>query len=824
MPVSLESFQNVANASFFGKRDIILRGEGDAQRATLGNLVFSSGQAANDATMAAFRTALEQKYGVFGLHAFDTVLGTRMQLHKSLRASDVKATLSQLQTLKERRFLNELGRQLDTDPQVQEMSKLARNELRTMLRLGAEDHFAEARACNTPEELTQLVSRLIREAVPRAVEQAEANALMAPEDVELQFLQEKPLGERHHVETEVAADQPMGLMRMGRTDFKGWTTSVEDRVKRGAIGVGMRVNRSGNPVLFEKLKTNGVEPGFICRQDWSLDDTRGLMADIFSDENLDKLIEIIDKSPSLKEAQQAGEDVRILGMKAGRAHPAGIAFAAEFVLEQELGKPDSPLAKAFAELCPDLTKEDLFPSDRATLNEQHSINLKRAKRALFAPLRDAVMNYGKSGGPYSDLPIFRHFTDRHIVKLDYNEGDRAIQRQAAHAGKFRLPERTSIKGGAFKGFFFRNFRLTSADSASAGAVSEALANDLTRLMGVPAQELSLVRGEYSDGHPKLMLSAKFASGYRDLEYGFLKDGQAVTPTGEPPVEPLGKYKALFLALADRDAVGSHGQNKGIVNGHFFAIDPGHSLEGNGKDLVISDDLSFRDTGANILEKRFRNFSVFDDDTRFAKLQGVLKLRELMGGGRVGTLFNDYRRQFDPNETGISAEEKKLRQQIQENINQMQTEFTDQITKITTACKAQLDLYDALEGDGPQMQEQAINTIENLEKLTSPTTWTSPHGEVQLKHLAVLPETRVAWTAEVRGDNLIYRCDKPLDAEARQRLGNLAAKANVVFGIGANGSAVITVAKADAAQFFETFSEQHVAELTHPDEAAARSAE
>ena len=154
---------------------------------------------------------------------------------------------------------------------------------------------------------------------------------------------------------------------------------------------------------------------------------------------------------------------------------------------------------------------------------------------------------------------------------------------------------------------------------------------------------------------------------------------------------------------------------------------------------------------------------------------------------------------------------------------MQTEFTDQITKITTVCKAQLDLVDALADDGPQMQEQAINTIENLEKLTSPTTWTSPHGEVQLKHLAVLPETRVPWTAEVRGDNLIYRCDKPLDAEARQRLENLAAKANVVFGIGANGSAVITVAKADAAQFVETFSEQHVAELTHPDEAAARSA-
>ena len=53
--------------------------------------------------------------------------------------------------------------------------------------------------------------------------------------------------------------------------------------------------------------------------------------------------------------------------------------------------------------------------------------------------------------------------------------------------------------------------------ASIGAVREALANDITRLLGIPAQELSLVRGEYSDGHPKLMLAAKYAETFDGVE-------------------------------------------------------------------------------------------------------------------------------------------------------------------------------------------------------------------------------------------------------------------------------------------------------------------
>ena len=79
-----------------------------------------------------------------------------------------------------------------------------------------------------------------------------------------------------------------------------------------------------------------------------------------------------------------------------------------------------------------------------------------------------------------------------------------------------------------------------------------------------------------------------------MEAGFIKDGRIVPPKGQS-VEKLGKYKAFFLVTADRDAGGRRGPNKGFANGTFFAIDPGHSLEGNAKYLKISDDLSFTDT-------------------------------------------------------------------------------------------------------------------------------------------------------------------------------------------------------------------------------------
>ncbi len=829
-PITFNDFLLKAQRTLFDSRAIIVDNVQKAQSVKRGNLIFSNSQSTNEATMKAFKNALQQEYGVFGIHAFDTIVGTRAQLHKNLRARDIKAVQSQLETLKMQRFGNEIERQLETSPAVMQLTKEALEWVKLTVHAQWEARANDVKKCKTPEAISKLVNTIIMMAIKNTSTNPDVPKVNAGDITPLQ-----------QGEKQIAPNAPMGLSQLDtKTTYRKDSTSVEDHVRSGWAGAGMRVNfgKTSRPAIFEKLKTNGVEPGFIFHNDWSRNDTRALVIDIHSDEiknEIDKIIKDIlkyssDKSDKEKE-EIAKKSYLEKGLLIGRVHRAGVAFAAEYVLSKELDKlaqnpqPDTPLLNAIKkQFGQDVQKTDFFPANGAQPQGAQLANLQRLKKDCFVQLRDAVMAYGKTAAatdPNAKLPVFRHFTDRHILKLDYNESDRVNTDGPASAGQFRLPQRVGIKGGSIKGHFYRKFRLTTADKASVGAVSEAFANDLTRILGVPAQELTLVRGEYSDGHPKIMLEAKFAEGYKDLEKGFIKDGRI---KANVKVEPLGKYKALFLALADRDAIGSHGQNKGVVNGKFFAIDPGHSLEGNGRFLNIKDNLSFTDSGGGVFEKRFRNYSVFDDDTRFNKMQGVLKLRDLRDSGAVERLFNDYKKAFNPQARGISPAEKAICEEITTNLTNMRNEFIAQIDKILNVCDDQLKLYDALDAnqDTKALQEGAIETIENLEKFTSPTTWKSENGEVELKHLSVIESTRIPWTAKKVGDRLVYTSQKPIPQD---RKFNLQAWTTTVpqsrIAFDPQGKATITVPLNKAKELFNAFSEEEVIRLTHLEEAAER---
>ena len=546
-----------------GTRDIIVSGEGKNATARLGNFFFSQGKAANNATMQAFKAALENEYGSLGTHAFDTVLGSRSQLNKSLRACDIQQTLSKLVPIRENRFLGEVNRQIATSPKMLELSD---NERMAVFQKLKDEPFKDVdlAACRTPEDLSAAAARRIDAAIDKLRKESDAG------------LHENTLGARKSVETAAGAKEPTGLR-----------------------------NYNINPRDLERLINGGTDKG---------------TADA----------------------------------------------------------------------------------------------IKEIKRELFAQIRDAVMGVRDGDDFYLLSPIFKHFDERHIMKLDYNEGDRVFTKDAAHAGSFQRPERILTTRKPILGQIYRLQTAHSADSISAGAVTEALANDLTRIAGVPAQELEIVRGEYSDGHPKLMLQAKFADGYKDMEAGFIKDGRIVPPKGQS-AEKLGKYKAFFLLTADRDAVGRRGQNKGFVNGKFFAIDPGHSLEGNGKYLEISDDFSFKDTYGSSTKPRFENFSVFDDDTRAAKFKGVLEMRELQKSGAFKKVFDDYRAAFNPNEDGISDAEKTLRNKIITDINAKEKEFNESINKLMRVSGMQLELHDDLKEFAPSVnRDDAIETLANLD--------------------------------------------------------------------------------------------------------------
>ena len=816
MAINIETFKSVANSALFTSRDIIIRGEGKDATAKLGNYVFSAGKSVNKAVMDAFKAALENEYGALGTHAFDTVLGARDQLRKSLRACDVKAVLSCLPKLRENRFIGELNRQLDVNPKMMQLSgedvARVKDEIRKDITNGL-----DLASLKTPHDVSRAAAKRIEQAIGKALEDRSRIGTTG-------------IGEAHVGPDEAASTEPTGLRNLTNVFLKG-STSVEDRIKRGVVGVGMRINNSEtNPVLLEKLKTNGVEPGFIYRNDWSKDDTRGFMADINTTESRNALEALKEKNPELEKLCK-DRSLREQIMLAGRAHPAVMAAVAEFVLQHALLallEPEHLKYHPFKDLASAVVNH-FSAGDIRRLTEgfddpKNADIVKEAKIELFAEIRDAILNVDRDCDFYYQSPVFAHFSERHIQKLDYNENDRSKVGASAHEGKFMRPERILATRKPILGQIYRLQTAASADSISAGAVTEALANDLTRLAGVPSQELTISRGQYSDGHPKLMLEAKFAKGYKDMEAGYIKDGRIVLPPGSyswQKLESLGKYKAFFLLTADRDGVGKRGQNKGFVDGKFFAIDPGHSLEGNGKFLDISDDFSFKDTYGSSTKPRFNNFSVFDDDTRFAKLSGLIELREIAKSGAFDKLFADYRAAFDPNENGISDAEKTLRVKINAEIDKKEAEFKQQLGRLLKIGDVQLRLYADLATRGPAVQEKAVNTISHLEMLTSPTTWVSKKGQVALNHLEVRPETRVQWRAEVVGDDIVYHCDKPMDGSTVKMLEILASNAGVKYEYDNWGNSRLVVPQNAAEKFFAVFSEENVQKLTHPEEYQAR---
>ena len=178
----------------------------------------------------------------------------------------------------------------------------------------------------------------------------------------------------------------------------------------------------------------------------------------------------------------AGKDVRTQILLAGRAHPAAMAAASELVIERALGAPNADdteeiraLRKALTEKLPQDVKARLSTGVSSPDNQNMLASL---KKDFFVEIRNAVMNVppknsdGTNNSLYEASSVFKHFSDRGIVKLDYNEGSKFSQGDCAHAGTFMRPERIIV--GRKMGQLYRFQTRTTADSASAGAVTEAL--------------------------------------------------------------------------------------------------------------------------------------------------------------------------------------------------------------------------------------------------------------------------------------------------------------------------------------------------------------
>ena len=120
-----------------------------------------------------------------------------------------------------------------------------------------------------------------------------------------------------------------------------------------------------------------------------------------------------------------------------------------------------------------------------------------------------------------------------------------------------------------------------------------------------------------------------------------------------------------------------------------------------------------------------------------------------------------------------------------------------------------------------MRRGAIENLANLEKLTSPTTWTSKKGKVALEHLEVIPETRVPWKGVLKDNSIVFFTETKMSYRNLLQLEAVVTAAGAKFEDDAMGVTRITVPLDKAEQFFAAFNEEKVQQLTHPAEFMAR---
>lgn len=257
------------------------------------------------------------------------------------------------------------------------------------------------------------------------------------------------------------------------------------------------------------------------------------------------------------------------------------------------------------------------------------------------------------------------FQKLHFVKLDYKESD-------MKGDLVRIPEKKS------KGKIHRAFTAQTKKEANESAAQEAIANDLLRMLSVYSQKLKIIHSQYSDGTPKLLLDGTFMKGPNGENFndfaGCIVDGYLVSSEDakmhkegnlqpgqriktDQSVEDLGKFLIFMLGLADRDAIGSRGDNKGRCGNTFAGIDPGHSLE-VGKDSLVAtnlmtfenihSDFSFDQPGkiGDKLSKGYKNFDVFQDRPYLEKMKGIESWLALRDSGEDLALFDAYLEVFN----------------------------------------------------------------------------------------------------------------------------------------------------------------------------------
>jgi hypothetical protein len=121
--------------------------------------------------------------------------------------------------------------------------------------------------------------------------------------------------------------------------------------------------------------------------------------------------------------------------------------------------------------------------------------------------------------------------------------------------------------------------------------------------------------------------------------GVLVADKNAQPQISMDVPGLGKNLIFCLAIGDRDGIGKNGQNKGLADGEFYGFDYGKPYEGGGVISTLTEDFMFVDPLASapaftrIITRHYmyRNFTVFYDTPLSERMFGVHLLRKMITG-------------------------------------------------------------------------------------------------------------------------------------------------------------------------------------------------
>tara|TARA_B100001248_G_scaffold262669_1_gene260658 strand:+ start:56917 stop:58893 length:1977 start_codon:yes stop_codon:yes gene_type:complete len=410
------------------------------------------------------------------------------------------------------------------------------------------------------------------------------------------------------------------------------------------------------------------------------------------------------------------------------------------------------------------------------------------------------------------------FSKKHYVKLDYKES-----KDVRGTGLYKKTVKIPIEKA--NNWFHRFFTKATAYETNLSAVRECLANDLTRAFGVFSQKLKLVPSQYSDGTPKLLLDGTHMTGPNGESFedfgGRIKDGVLVDKDGQSDrsVKDLGKYKIFMLLLADRDALGSRGDNKGRTGNLFAGIDPGHSLEDEADTLLSTDLMSFKNVHSDLsfdqpsklidrVKGGYKNFTIFDDTPYLEKMEGVRELFRLRESGADLDIFDQYLGVFNgkTHELDFSEQIHAMRERyiarrdyILDEVFAERLKFIDTTEANADTALAQLD------------SAQPLTIVDGLEKLTSKTTLKSAKGEVELNFLQTVkrqewhisPNTSGNITLYTEGKNL-----KEVETALRGFIHNTGINEKVVISKGPKSMSVI-IRKDDIEAVSEAFKHENV---------------